>query len=101
MRLAPDAIPDWRDASAYEALLHADRACFAWEWLRRDPRYRAAAVRDRATGQSSTCHDKSGAWGLHAFEPPDLDFRSARPVWTASSYDKVVVADALDTSDPD
>ena len=44
--------PDWRNADAYSALLEADRSLIAWEWLRRDDRYRAAAFggSDAGTG---------------------------------------------------
>ncbi|HVI06465.1 MAG TPA: DUF6499 domain-containing protein, partial [Sphingomicrobium sp.] len=38
-------MPDWRDEHAYEALKHAERPAFAWEWLRRRPDYRMAAFR--------------------------------------------------------
>jgi len=99
MRLAPVAIPDWRDASGYEALLHADRTCFAWEGLRRDSAYHAAALGYRPPGQPSRLEDSAGAWGLHAFECPDPDFHKARPVRASPSYDRVIVADAHGTSD--
>jgi len=32
--------PDWRSASAVETLHRLDRGGFAWEFLRRNPRYR-------------------------------------------------------------
>ena len=43
MASAPPWLPDWRNGDAYAALVRAEAAAIAWEWLRRDPRYRAAA----------------------------------------------------------
>ena len=43
--------PDWRSASAVETLDRLDRAGFAWEFLRRNPRYRNeySQIRNGAT----------------------------------------------------
>lgn len=40
--LAPDlrSLPDWRHPGDYDDLLEMDRPAFAWELLRRNPRYR-------------------------------------------------------------
>src|SRR6185437_15077296 len=58
--------PDWRSASAVEMLDRLDRAGFAWEFLRRNPRYRKeysqisrAAV--RATARAESVGQR---WGL-------------------------------------
>ncbi len=83
------ARPDWRDAAAYRPLLGADRSLVAWEWLRRDPAYRAVA---RAGPQSPG--DGPGQWGLHAFEVPDAAVPHARPVWRAHVHPWVLSADA-------
>jgi hypothetical protein len=40
----PDTLPDWRRPSDYAALLRAGRGGFAWEFLRRNARYRSEAV---------------------------------------------------------
>ena len=37
--------PDWRDPAGYRPLLALDRPGFAWEFLRRNPAYRAEAPR--------------------------------------------------------
>lgn len=86
---------DWRDAAAYAPLLAADRSIFAWEWLRRDPGYRAAAER-AIQGRSQSCDDLLAPerWGLHAFEPPDLPAPLARPLWSADINPYVLEADA-------
>ncbi|HWH21842.1 MAG TPA: DUF2285 domain-containing protein [Allosphingosinicella sp.] len=91
----------WRDAAAYAPLLTADRSVLAWEWLRRDPGYRAAA--DRALGQGSRAAldggPGAGEWGLHAFEPADLAAPAARPVWRAAVHPYVLEADARPTGE--
>lgn len=83
-------IPDWRDPAAYAPLLTADRTLLAWEWLRRDPCYRAVAhaVRDR------TDFRPAAAWGLHRFEDPNLTVPAARPIWTREACDTVLLARA-------
>ena len=42
------AVADWRDPAAYAALLDCGRAGLAWEVLRRDAGYQAAAKSVRA-----------------------------------------------------
>lgn len=82
-------VPDWKDAAAYQPLLDADRSFFAWEWLRRDPTYRAAAGRAfRADGNAYRCErgEVPEHWGLHAFEHPRLTVPEARPVWCSKVY---------------
>jgi len=84
-------VPDWRDAAAYAPLLAADRSIFAWEWLRRNPDYRAAAERALALcGQREVKSLAAGQWGLHAFEPPHLTVPNARPVWRADVHPHVL-----------
>jgi hypothetical protein len=87
---------DWRDAAAYEPLLGADRSLFAWEWLRRDPAYRAAAaaLASEAEGQVPRPDD----FGLVAFEPPHLAVPNARPMWRADVHPYVLAADACPPS---
>jgi hypothetical protein len=84
---------DWRDAQAYAPLLDADRSIFAWEWLRRDRAYRAAA-RAAAFGGAAVCCERPRPehWGLHAFEGPELAAPHARPVWTAQVHPPVLMA---------
>lgn len=61
-RAMPDqGIPDWRSDAPYRALAACDAPLIAWEWLRRDPAYRAAVVR----GDTD-----AGRFGLHRFEDP-------------------------------
>jgi len=96
MRLDPLLVPDWRDASAYEALLEADRCAFAWEWLRRDPNYRAAAY--AALGGNSAVGagaSRPEDWGLYAFERPHRPTPRARPMWTRTVHPQVLTAQAV------
>jgi hypothetical protein len=88
---------DWRDAAAYAPLLHADRAVFAWEWLRRDPAYRAAASRALSAPHSQAGpaeFEAARRWGLHAFEDPDRAAPLARPVWHMEACPAVLTAEA-------
>lgn len=95
MRLDKLPVPDWRDPAVYEDLLAADRVCFAWEWLRRDPDYRTAAIRGAARRTAAPDLAAPERWGLHAFENPGLPAMLARPMWIASRYPGVLGADAL------
>ena len=72
---------DWRDAAAYAPLLEADRSLMAWEWLRRDPLYRAAATSALSRGTSGKPLASAAPFGLVAFENPDLGVPYARPLW--------------------
>jgi len=82
---------DWRDAAAYAPLLRADRSILAWEWLRRDAAYRAAAARAREAATGLPDADAQPArWGLHAFESPDMSAPDARPVWRADIHPYVL-----------
>ncbi len=85
MGRSASAEPDWRDAEDYAPLLAADRTLIAWEWLRRDPGYRAAA-------RSDSC-EEACRFGLAAFEPPDLPVPDARPIWRSDSCRSVLLAD--------
>lgn len=91
--------PDWRDARAYAPLLDADRSLVAWEWLRRDPLYRAAAL-GVLSGEAGGGSARPQDWGLCAFEHPDLAAPRARPVWTADACPDVLQAEAAPSSDP-
>jgi hypothetical protein len=90
---------DWKDAAAYAPLLDADRSIFAWEWLRRDPGYRAAASQARgSTGLTQAMQPE--LWGLHVFEEPDLAAPHARPVWRADIHSYVLAAVAAGPGAP-
>jgi hypothetical protein len=79
---------DWRDRAAYAALLDADRSLLAWEWLRRDPRYRLAA--ERALSAADGSRASARAHGLVAFEDPLLSVPFARPIWRSEDHPYVL-----------
>lgn len=79
---------DWRDAAAYAPLLGADRSLFAWEWLRRDPNYRAAA--ERGLSACGAGHEQPAAFGLVTFEPPGVGVPEARPMWRSDIHPQVL-----------
>jgi len=76
---------DWRDAASYAALSEADRSLFAWEWLRRSPRYAAAA-----RGMDGGGADAAAKFGLVRFEAPQLAVPHARPLWSAQVHPHVL-----------
>lgn len=86
-------LPDWRDDAAYAAPPAADRALFAWEWLRRDRAYRQAwdRVRDGAVRNGAD----AALFGLARFEDPRRGVPDARPIWLASACAAVLDAIAL------
>lgn len=78
---------DWRDAAAYAPLLDADRSIFAWEWLRRNSGYRAAAERAfQGDAMAVEAGEAAARWGLHAFVPPEASAPDARPIWRSEVY---------------
>lgn len=99
---AGSGLPHWGDAASYAELLRSDRAAFAWEWLRRQPTFRDAALDaiGRREGDGSAEEAKALAWHLHRFEDPRLPAMLARPVWAASAHPWVLGAFA-ERSGPD
>lgn len=86
--------PDWRDASAYAPLLGADRSLFAWEWLRRDPSYRAATERSLpARSGIAQANSVAEPFGLIAFEALHFTVPDARPLWRSDVYPFVLPVD--------
>ena len=94
MRTEPASIPDWRDAARYAALAGADRALFAWEWLRRDPAYWRAARAFECGRSSALPGSGPGRFGLAAFEAPARAVPDARPVWRSEVHPLVLAARA-------
>jgi hypothetical protein len=85
--------PDWREGAAYAPLLDADRSLFAWEWLRRDARYRLAA--EQALCASASIAAQPEQFGLVAFEPPHASVPYARPVWRSDVHPFVLTAEPV------
>lgn len=82
---------DWRDAAVYAPLLCADRSLFAWEWLRRDRHYRTAAEAALEAASGKRRGDPAAAaFGLLAFEDPQLSVPHARPLWRSDGHPLVL-----------
>ncbi len=57
---------DWRSATTVETLNHLDRGGFAWEFLRRNPRYRREydQISKEAANAASVKEAVGQRWGL-------------------------------------
>ena len=85
---------EWRDGASYAALLEADRSFFAWEWLRRDMGYRAAAARALSARCGTREADAAAeAFGLVGFEAPHLSVPQARPLWRSRIHPQVLAVE--------
>lgn len=77
MRASDDDAAPWEATAAYLYLLQLDPPALAWEYLRRDPAYRACWRRfGRQAGAEA-----ARPWGLVWLADPDRDARDAHPVW--------------------
>ncbi|MES2251647.1 MAG: DUF2285 domain-containing protein [Pseudomonadota bacterium] len=70
---------DWHPAAAYLYALTLDGSALAWEYLRRNPHYRA--VYDRHARGSDDEAGHAARWGLRLLEDPARDARQAQPAW--------------------
>jgi hypothetical protein len=82
--------PDWRDPGAYALLHEADPSMLAWEWLRRDPRYRTVA--HGRCGEAAADNPDAHRFGLHRLENPALSLPVARPMWRKHGHRLVIEA---------
>ena len=65
---------DWRSATTVETLDRLDRAGFAWEFLRRNPRYRKeySQIRKDAARATPVAEALGQRWGLFFACDPKL-----------------------------
>lgn len=70
---------DWHPAAAYLYALTLDGPALAWEYLRRNPRYRA--IYDLHACGSDAEAVLAAPWGLRLLEDPSRDARGAQPAW--------------------
>lgn len=70
---------DWHPAAAYLYALTLDGPALAWEYLRRNPHYRAVYDRHARGSDDETGH--AARWGLRLLEDPARDARQAQPAW--------------------
>lgn len=83
---------DWRNESDYSDLLPLDRQSFAWEWLRRNPRYRLAWDYRRGANEDSS----PDSFGVVVMVDPSLPATIARPIWRAEVDKSVLIAEVRD-----
>ena len=84
--IGENARPDWRDASSYDYTRDLTAEGWAWEFLRRNPRY-CGAWRESCSGDGPETHASGGvrvieshsrsteaaAWGLLTFRGPGVE----------------------------
>ncbi|MBS0429488.1 MAG: DUF2285 domain-containing protein [Proteobacteria bacterium] len=70
---------DWLPSAAYLYALTLDGPALAWEYLRRNPHYRAVYGRHVLGSDDETAY--AACWGLRLLEDPTRDARCAQPVW--------------------
>ncbi len=70
---------DWHAAAAYLYALTLDGPALAWEYLRRNPRYRAVFDLHVRGSEDEVGH--AAPWGLRLLEDPARDARQAQPAW--------------------
>lgn len=70
---------DWHPAAAYLYAVTLDGPALAWEYLRRNPRYRAVYDRHACGSADEAAH--AARWGLRLLEDPARDARNAQPAW--------------------
>lgn len=70
---------DWHPAAAYLYALTLDGPALAWEYLRRNPRYRAVYDLHARGSRDETGH--AAPWGLRLLEDPARDARQAQSAW--------------------
>lgn len=76
---------DWRSADAYMELLYSDRRAFAWEWLRRNRRYRRLW-----SARKRLADDTPSKLGLLGWVDPTLPAALARPIWSVERDRRVL-----------
>lgn len=81
-------LPDWRDPGEYEALARLDLASLAWEFLRRNPRYRTE-IEDAAPGVEADA--VAARWGLRFALSAELSAVEAPLFWRAEAAPAHVV----------
>jgi len=81
--LAPTSKGDWRDPENYRWMASLPRTAWAWEFLRRNPKYGSDYASHLAGHPADNEPDHLGAlpWGLLRFENPMNDARSAAVLW--------------------
>ena len=83
---------NWRSNETYAPLFNVDRQSFAWEWLRRNERYRQVWETHEVLGRGEAAR----AFGLVSLADPSLPATKARPIWRADVDQSVLIAEIID-----
>lgn len=78
-------LAEWHDHQTYIWITTLPRRAIAWEFLRRDPRYR-----DAYAGQKNSADAECSGWPLVRLEDPMLDAYRAAPAWTKTVCDEIL-----------
>jgi len=70
-------LPAWQRREAFEYVESLAGPLLAWEYLRRNPAYRAAWLSGDPAAAESAGHE----WGLLRLIDPELDARAVIPIW--------------------
>lgn len=70
-------LPAWQRRETFEYVESLAGPLLAWEYLRRNPAYRASWSKHDPAAAETGSHD----WGLLQLIDPDLDARAANPIW--------------------
>lgn len=62
--------PDWRDAESYAYTRHLTPEGWAWEFLRRNPKYRAECDAHASKRDDQAAGPDPARWGLVEFRDP-------------------------------
>ena len=89
---APEAKGDWRDPENYRWMTSLARTAWAWEFLRRNPRYGSDYASHLAGHPAVDEPDHLSAlpWGLLRFEDPANDARLASVLWQMKACREVL-----------
>ena len=107
--------PDWRDPASYAYTQHLTREGWAWEFLRRNPKYRMAwhehagksevGIRSLPHGlcliNAARASRESRNWGLVIFEDPDSTAPASRVFWSPDLSSFVLPLNAIPPSGGD
>ncbi|WP_334163721.1 DUF2285 domain-containing protein [Phenylobacterium sp.] len=82
---------DWRRAADYADIAGMDLSALAWEFLRRNPRYREEYPGLVDAAEAGAAEALAGRWGLRFPVSPDLDADAGPVFWRAEAAPAHVV----------
>ncbi len=88
--------PNLRDPATYRWMATLPKLGWAWEFLRRNPNYRAEYAAQRARTVEPATPLNSDLWPLIRFEDPDRDARQADVLWRREACSSVLPLSAIE-----